>query len=392
MAGLLSGSLMGPAQRLGAGAAPMAQQASAAPGGGLLAMFSPQAAASPLYAAFDQRRNVLANMLLGGVGAESPLERMRGMAQGALKGREADSAYATEMKKQAQQQNQVNQTLKLLTERRPDLVPWVQSGAITPADAFNAVYKKDGKATDDITEYQYAVQQGYKGNFQNYMTEMKKAGATNVTVGDGAPGLGKLSSDYGYVMDPQTRQPVIDPNTGLPRAAAIPGSPAAAAEQASAGKTNTKTGQAEVATRVVTSAAQRAREAAKNRNFGPYGQSVTQNLPWTDSAEVSRQVDVLKSQATIENLNAMRAQSPTGGALGNVTEGEGKMLAAKSGALDPSSPNFQRDLDDYELTLLQVVHGPLEGTRIFKESRADATAQPAAPAGTSTGVQWSIEP
>ena len=75
--------------------------------------------------------------------------------------------------------------------------------------------------------------------------------------------------------------------------------------------------------------------------------------------------------ATIESLNAMRAASPTGGALGAVSDSENKMLAAKAGALDPSSPNFARDLDDYELTLLKTVHGAEAGERIFKETRGD---------------------
>ena len=64
-------------------------------------------------------------------------------------------------------------------------------------------------------------------------------------------------------------------------------------------------------------------------------------------------------------FRAMRAASPTGGALGAVSDSENAMLAAKAGALDPSSPNFARDLDDYELTLLKIVHGPEAGQKIF---------------------------
>jgi hypothetical protein len=45
------------------------------------------------------------------------------------------------------------------------------------------------------------------------------------------------------------------------------------------------------------------------------------------------------------------------------------MLAAKSGALDPNSPNFARDLEDYERTLLRVVHGQTKGDELFKQTR-----------------------
>lgn len=145
MAGLLSSALMGPAQRLGSVAAPAAAATPMA-SSGLLSMFAPQAAQSPLYQAFDQRRNVLMGALLGGVGAESPLERLRGIAQGALKGREADTAYGLELKKEAQQKQAINKTLELLTQKRPDLAPWVQSGAITPVDAFKEVFSPPEKS------------------------------------------------------------------------------------------------------------------------------------------------------------------------------------------------------------------------------------------------------
>lgn len=153
MAGLLSSALMGPAQRLGAVAVPETAATPMAPGG-LLSMFAPQAAQSPLYQAFDQRRNVLMGALLGGVGAESPLERLRGIAQGALKGREADTAYGLELKKDAQSRQAINQTLQLLTQKRPDLVPWVQSGAITPAVAFKTMVS-GGDAPANVREWEY---------------------------------------------------------------------------------------------------------------------------------------------------------------------------------------------------------------------------------------------
>ena len=227
-------------------------------------------------------------------------------------------------------------------------------------------------STDDIREYEFARQGGFTGSFADWQLAQKKAGAasTNVTVGgDGAPGLGKLSTDYGYVLDPVTGQPVIDPRTGLPTAAAVPGSPAAleAAKEAQAGVV--KEGNKSVSTDVITGAAAKAREAAADRQLGGFGQGIAATLPWTDSAEVARQVEVLKSNAKVENLQAMRAASPTGGALGAVSDSENAMLAAKAGALDPSSPTFARDLDDYERTLLRIVHGPEAGDRIYNATR-----------------------
>lgn len=211
----------------------------------------------------------------------------------------------------------------------------------------------------------------------------------NVTLGDGAPGLGKLSTDYGYVLDPETQQPVIDPATGLPTAAAVPGSPAALEAAANARKAELSAGRKDVSTDVITTAASIARDlAAKPGNTGLQG-AVWANLSETEAAEMRRQVDVLKSNASIENLTAMRQASPTGGALGAVSDRENAMLAAAAGAIDPnaSGPDFQRALDNYEKVLLQIVHGPEEGARLYQESRPAASGgdfdytAPAAPEG-----------
>lgn len=225
-----------------------------------------------------------------------------------------------------------------------------------------------------------------------------KDGVTVNVGGDGAPGLGKLSADYGYVLDPITRQPVIDPETGLPKAAPVPGSPAAREIAATTATAEKGQQNAATATEVVTSAAARAREANAKRSVGGiFGQWATMN-PSSENAELYRQVDVLKSNAKVENLNAMRQASPTGGALGSVTEKEADMLAAKSGALDPASPYFERDLADYELTLLRTVHGFNEGNRIFAELYPEGvggvTAGAPAPAagGGATINGYTIKP
>lgn len=243
--------------------------------------------------------------------------------------------------------------------------------------------------TDDIREYEFARSQGYDGTFQQFMTDMKKAGAATqtVNVGDGAPGLGKLSTDYGYILDPVTRQPKIDQNTGLPMAAPVPGSPAAMEVVQGQNKAAAANSNAMVASDIVTTAADRALKAAKNRNFGATGTSIVGMLPWTDSAEVMDQVDVLKAQASIENLTAMREASPTGGALGSVTERELKILQDKSGRLNPNSPNFERDLADYTRQLLRTIHGDQAGDEIFRQTWKGQIDQPAQaqPAQKTTG-------
>ena len=148
---------------------------------------------------------------------------------------------------------------------------------------------------------------------------------------------------------------------------------AAVKSQAEAAKAEAAQDRKMTATDTIIGAASRARELAKNEgNVGMSG-AAWGWLSESEAAELRRQVDVLKSTASIENLTAMRQASPTGGALGSVTERENAMLAQASGAIDPNSrpEDFRGQLDNYERTLLRIVHGPAEGDRIFAETRGE---------------------
>lgn len=126
-----------------------------------------------------------------------------------------------------------------------------------------------------------------------------------------------------------------------------------------------------VSSDVIVDAAAKARALIGGGTTGLRGAMTSYN-PESDAAEIYRQVDVMRANASIEALSAMRAASPTGGALGSVTEKENKMLADKAGALDPKAgpERFAQQLDDYERTLLRIVHGQVEGDRIFAATRA----------------------
>lgn len=331
MAGILDPRLMGPAQTMQQPAGLMAQQPQTQPQpggmmGGFRSMMNP-ATMLPI-----------AGQLLGSGGNMANFGNAMMVAGQGM-----------------QQRQQQKKTLEYLWRTDPELAEMVEATGMPLKDAWEIRHQRlkaqMPESTSGMKEYNFARSQGYQGSFLDFQLDQKKAGATNVTIGGGK--YGTIPQGYELVEGEQgaTMRP-------------IPGGPADTTRNDQVAQ-----GQADVATRVVTSAAQRARDAAANRNFGHVGQGIVQHMPWTDSAEVARQVEVLKSTAKIENLQAMRAASPTGGALGNVSNTENEMLAAKSGALDPSSPTFLRDLEDYELTLLQVVHGPEEGARIFRETR-----------------------
>lgn len=68
---------------------------------------------------------------------------------------------------------------------------------------------------------------------------------------------------------------------------------------------------------------------------GPLG-SLTQYALGSESHQLSTFISGLESNVIIDRLNAMRQTSPSGGAMGNLTEKEGERLAATLGSLKQS--------------------------------------------------------
>lgn len=248
---------------------------------------------------------------------------------------------------------------------------------------IDALRNPTPKRTAAMKEYDFAVTQGFEGSFSDYQTAIKKAGASSntLTVGGEPSNIGTIPQ--GYAAIPDANEP-----SGY-RMVAIPGGPEdnsdAEGEQDDARDTSSD---------VVINAATRALGAARDRQVGGLIGGLAAFNPSSENAELTRQVSSLKSIASAEALNAMRRQSPTGGALGNVTEKELKLLSEQAGALDPMSPNFERDLKDYTQALLRTIHGREAGDEIFQSQLEGSFAPrpekaPAVPKGSEmTQAEW----
>lgn len=228
-----------------------------------------------------------------------------------------------------------------------------------------------------VEEYLYAQQDP---GFAAWQAENGKGQTINV--GGESANIGTIPPGYAAVQDPSSP-------AGY-RFERIPGSAAEAEAAAAAATAETAGGRKDLATDIITGAATKARDALTSGGIttGAAG-AVAGLLPESQAAEVRRQIDVLKANATIENLTAMRQASPTGGALGSVTEKEGAMLAAASGAIDPNASYDQvlSAIDNYERTLLQVVHGPVVGEQIYQQTRKQDTT---APRTTPSGITFKV--
>lgn len=233
------------------------------------------------------------------------------------------------------------------------------------------------KPTDDMREYEFAKGQGYEGTFQQFMTDMKKAGATNVTVG---------GSEVGTI--PQGWELVTDPQTGARSMRPIAGGPAAMeAQQAAEADENRAKGTAE-RSGLIAEEIDRALSVMDSGVLPDTGWgAMLADMPGTDAKALQALLGTIKANIGFDELNKMRAQSKTGGALGQVTERELAFLQSVAGSLDQSqsSKDLKYNLDRLWNGYMDVIHGEGKGPK-----RRDLGA---APKGnrTSSGIEWSLD-
>lgn len=82
-------------------------------------------------------------------------------------------------------------------------------------------------------------------------------------------------------------------------------------------------------------------------------------LPATDATNLEKLLDTVKANAGFDKLNAMRQASPTGGALGQVSDREIRFLQSVFGSLDQeqSPANLKRSLEAFQWTYNTMIHG-----------------------------------
>lgn len=311
-----------------------------------------------------------------GAAASVPIDALYGILSDPWQSPE-NKAIAQQMIQQQQQlmdpayQMGLEKTrLELNAMRNPKREPIEVGGVLLDPDTFQPIFdsRTGGDNPASVQEYQYYAEKAQaRGEtpmpYEQFITLDETAGNPS-----NGPDLGKLSQDYTYEVNPDGS--IKRDASGLPIAVAVPGSPAAIeAANAAAAKNRRQAAKFTEADTIIT-AARRAREAAGSRDLGAFGSSLVGSIfPQSDSGEVIRQVNTLKANGTFSALQQMRDNSPTGAALGSASDRDLQLLADKAGTLDPSSPNIQRDLDDYERALLRTLYGPEEGDAVFEQSR-----------------------
>lgn len=194
----------------------------------------------------------------------------------------------------------------------------------------------------EVEEYNFAVSQGYPGSFVDFQTEIKKAGAQNITVGGGK--YGTIPPGYELVEGPE--------GTSM---RPIPGSPAATEAQATIDQEAVRQGTKETASSIVVEDIDRAIGLIEDATIPATGVVgwIASAAPGTNAFNVARLLDTVKANAGFDKLQAMRDASPTGGALGQVSEFENLLLQATIGNLEQSQ---SKDQLIYNLRRVQQIY------------------------------------
>jgi len=335
-------------------------------GQGLLGSMMPQAQGGNRLMNFARNNSdallaMSAGLLGGQTGSQQAMLGMQGFA---------DARKGAREKQQAMEQQ--NMTLAWLDKNRPDLSEMVKAGmpieqawqqAVKTPQAQMSEYAEreaaarkfgvdintpEGKAfvlggkfepgggakqTDDIAEYQFARQNGFQGSFMDFQQQVKGASAPR-SVGTIPPGMQLVSGPDGAMrMEP------------------IPGGPAEqeamAAQSANQSKMEGETQKAQIASTAVDRILQKIDKPKGMFDLpevGIIGGRLADANINQEAIDVKNDLATLQSIVSFDRLQAMRDASPTGGALGAVSERELALLQSSLGALNQySSPEQLRE-------------------------------------------------
>lgn len=217
------------------------------------------------------------------------------------------------------------------------------------------MFPKPADLPSAVEEYKFAQGQGYGGTFEQWQIDQKKAGASNTATTIYNKDYGSIPPGFRLVETPEGVQ-----------MEAVPGSPAATEAQEKFNKEIAATEQKKTVGDVVLDDIGRSLDLSRNAKGMPstgFWGAILQGAPGTNAHDLQQTLQSVKANISFDRLQQMRQASPTGGALGSVTEGEGKKLESVYGALEQSQTQgqFEYNLKRVANLYMDIVHGEGNG-------------------------------
>lgn len=186
-----------------------------------------------------------------------------------------------------------------------------------------------------------------------------KAPTTKIDIGnDNFP---TPPSGYDYLRNEDGSPKIVD---GQPTLAPIRGGPASDKAKAAEEQATVKGEQKAASTGIISQDIGRIKKLVKdNPAFTTGWGALISPIPGTAAHNVSKLLDTVKSNIGFDKLQSMRDASPTGGALGQVSEFENRLLQAVFGSLEQSQSMEQLlfNLDRLDFVTNAFVNGVKDG-------------------------------
>lgn len=247
-----------------------------------------------------------------------------------------------------------------------------QSGIIT-AGRFPAEYNpqivqtaiataQHTNETAGIKEFNFAQDNPGFAEFNS-----SRAGGTTVNVGGSGQDFGKPPPGMVFAQNPDgtvATQPFTTPSGQVvqqPIAIPVAGGPVATGAAASEAQAGAQQQQTVTAANVVLEDIGRLRSLVQSAPIPVTGGgSLLSFMPGTNARDAQALVDTIAANVGFDKLQRMREASPTGGALGSVSERENTLLQSVLGNLELSQgqPQFLENLARLERVYNDIIHGP----------------------------------
>ena len=269
----------------------------------------------------EDKQREMANLLLQqamGQGPESQAARAQLFADNpAALIAQSDAQRAAQAEAAKPQYQEVGDALLQIG---PDGVKSVYEAPQQPvAPKYEKITLADG-------EYEYIF--GQPESLRKVGDSPDKSPLVSVTTGDGSPGSRPIIGD-----PPKDYQARYNEQTGSYEFEPIPGSDAAREREGAAIKAATTIRLADEQFELMTTSIDKAIEQADFWSAGLMAQA-TSGIGSTPARNLRATIDTIVANIGFEKLQEMRETSPTGGALGNVTERELTFLQSVRGSLD----------------------------------------------------------